>query len=224
MSQGPNRERKSHKMAPKQRAGMGKPASEGLSFLPPLAYEPLREILDEHGLRGLPVLLSLYRLSGTEIERCDVKGTSLILHGPDGSEQARWPLDKRLVGAVSATLRTLKASKGRLSDLLSKTVTRKLRRRMVSAHPWVVHLRITVGLMHRLGDAAAVDALRDRPDQLRAWRRSPWASAQEIEPLTTEAVASAYDEAEAPFWQRIDGLMSDDDRRVLASLSKEQGP
>jgi hypothetical protein len=221
MSQGPSRERRSHKMAPRLRAGIGKPAHEGLSFLPPLAYKTLMDILNEHGLRGLPVLLCLCRLSGTEIERCHLDGPSLVLQGPDGSEQARWPLDAQLADAVSETLHTLTVSNRRLSDLLSKTVTRQLRRRMLAAHPWAVHLRITVGLLHRLGDAAAVAALRERPDQLRAWRRSPWATAQDLEPLTTDAVANAYDDAEAPFWERVDARLTDEDRRALASLSQE---
>lgn len=96
--------------------------------------------------------------------------------------------------------------------------------RMGPAHPWVCHLRITVGLLHRLGDAAAVAALRERPDHLRAWRRSPWATAEEMEPLTTDAVACAYDEAEAPFWEKVSALLNDEDRQVLASLAQEQSP
>jgi hypothetical protein len=221
MSQGPNWERSRRGLVPRRRGGIGKPARQGLSFLPPVAYAPLRAILERHKLGALPVLLCLCRLSGSELKRCAVRGSSLVLLDEEGLEQARWPLDEELVRPVAETLATLEQTATRLSDLLTKRVTCELRRCMAPEHPWVVHLRVTIGLLHRLGDAAAVAALRDRPDALRAWRRSPWAHAEDIEPLTTEAVASAYDEAEAAFWQRVAGLLSDDDCRVLGALSRE---
>jgi len=221
MSQGPHWERSRRRGAKWRRAGIGKPAQQGLSFLPPVAFAPLRAILEEYQLSALPVLLCLCRLSGAEIDRCELRGSNLVLLDDDREETARWPLDEHLMEPVAQTLATLEKARTRLSDLLTKRVTRELRRRLLPEHPWVVHLRVTVRLLHRLGDAAAVAALRDRPDALRAWRRSPWVHAEDIEPLTTEAVASAYDEAEAPFWQRVDELLSEDDRRALQALSLE---
>jgi hypothetical protein len=180
-------------------------------------------VLGELGLAGLPTLVCLLRLSGSEIARCSLDANQLVLGEQDDSREVRWTLPENLVPAVRDTLERLGGAPGRrVSDLLDRKVTPEVRRRLAAAgHPWAVHVQVGMHVLHRLGDAAAARRFGDRPDVLRAWRRSSWASFEEVLPLTTDVVADDYDEAEDGFWRKVSSLMSEAERSALAELDKE---
>ena len=218
---GPHRERTRRGMARRVPAGRGKPASEGLTFLPAPGEAALKALLAERGLSGLPVALCLLRMSGAEWHRSQVEASHVESFGSDDELQASWDLPEdqpSLAGALEALTRVRGKGARWVSDVLADEITPALRKRLLPEQAWAVHLRITVALLHRVADAAAVAALRERPDWLRAWRRSPWADADEMTPPTTAEVASAYETGEAPFWGVVEAKLTDEDRATLAGL------
>ncbi len=226
MSTGPYREKRRSRPVAKTRAGRGKPSTSGLGFLPAAAVPIVLDVLGELGLGGIPTLVCLYRLSGAEIARCALEGNRLVLSDESGNAEASWVLPEALIEAVANTLDTLRAKPGRkVSDLLDDKVTPEVRRRLAAAgHPWAVHVQVGMHVLHRLGDAAAAKRFGARPDVLRAWRRSSWASFEEVLPLTTDVVAADYDEAEGGFWQLVESLMGDEEKAAFAELDREDSP
>lgn len=223
MSTGAHRDSRRGKPVAKGRAGRGKPAKRGLNFLPEQAKPIVKAVLAEQGLAGLPVLVCLCRQSGGEIVRCRMEGPRVVLPGPGGQVVATWTLPGNLVEAVGETLTTLAGKEGRtISDLLDKKVTLEVRRRLVAeGYLWARHVVVGMNVLHRLADAAAGRRFWDRPDKLRAWRRSAWATPEDVLPPTVDVVAADYDEAEAAFWDLVAKRLSPADHAALAALEEE---
>jgi len=204
---------------PATRPGRGKPARQGLSFLPVEAQRVAKEILAEEGLSGLPILVCLCRLTGGEAVGCRLEGRRLVLPGPDGSPKASWPLPERLVPDVAETLTTLAQAPGRgVSDVLSRLQRVVASRLSEQGYLWARHVVFGMNILHVLADAAAAKIWWERPDKLRAWRRSAWAVPEEVLPASTDVVAADYDEAEAPFWDAVAARLSAADRAALEAL------
>lgn len=221
MSPGANRDRNARGLVQPTRAGRGKSAKSGLSFLPDEAQEVLAGVLAEKRLAGLSVLCVLCRLTSGEIARCRLDGTRLVLDNTKGEAIARWPLPEHLVEAVRETLVTLDAPSARLvSDLLGDTVSVTVRERLAArGHLWARHVQVGMTVLHHLGDAAAAEVLRERPDRLRAWRRSIWATPDDVLPATTVTVAADYDACEAGFWDLVNTKLTPTDAAALAALT-----
>jgi hypothetical protein len=184
----------------------------------------IKEVLAEQGLAGLPVLVCLCRHTGGEVVRCRLEGSRLILPGPGDGAVASWPLPVHLVAPVTETLATLAGEKGRkVTDLLDHKVTPDVRARLAAeGHLWSRHVVAGMNNLHRLADAAAAKLFWDRPERLRAWRRSAWATPDEVLPPSTDVVADDYDEAEAPFWALVAARLTAKDREGLARLDWDE--
>ncbi|MHB1721180.1 MAG: hypothetical protein ACYCS4_13975 [Acidimicrobiales bacterium] len=135
---------------------------------------------------------------------------------------ATWTLPATLAATVEKTLAVLSDKEGRaISDLLDRKVTLEVRRRLAAGgHLWARHVVVGMNVLHRLADGAAARRFWDRPEHLRAWRRSAWATPEEVLPPSVDVIAADYDDAEAPFWHLVAKLLSQEDMEALAALEE----
>lgn len=209
--------------------GANKRVGEGLTFLPRATWSVVSDVLEESGLRGLVVLIAVCGLQGAEIPRCRLDGDDVtywqnfIVH--------RWPLDPDSANLVRATLATLSRAREekptirletQVANLLHDKVTKEVRKRLTqSGIVWAEHVNVSVTTLRALGVEVALRRYRDRREFLRAYRRTAYAHPEDIENPSSEETMTLFDNAVAPFWERVGELLSLETRSAIAALSSQ---
>ncbi len=181
----------------------GKPRHTGLTVIPRIVFEELKQLLEEQHCAGLLVAFCVLRLEAREVValRVDASQVGRFFLAEDGEI---FDLPETEAAALEEALRVV-AKRGLDGPRLARWLYgqgRALQRRL-SNLPWAAHIRVSVHLLHLVGDELAVEHFGNRPDQLRAYTRSRYTSCEDLRPRASERSVALYGEAMGEFFVTV---------------------
>lgn len=178
----------------------GKPRHTGLPLIPRVVFDELDRLLDSQGAAGLLIAFCVLRLEASEVValRADPSHAGRFVLEKDGEafdlpdEEAR--VLEEALGFV--------AERGLDGPRLARWLYgqgRVLQGRLAD-RPWAIHVRVSVRLLHLVGDELAVESFGRRTDQLRAYARSRYARPDDLRPRASETTVARYGVAMQEFF------------------------
>lgn len=183
--------------------GAGKPRHTGLPLIPRVVFGELEQLLVEQGCSGLLIAFCVLRLQASEVAalRVDPSQPGRFVVGHDGEI---FDLPGEEACALDEALRFV-ATRGFDGPRLARWIYgqgRAIQRRL-SDHPWALHIRVSVHLLHLVGDELAVEGFGNRLDQLRAYTRSRYTRCDDLRPRVSERSVALYREAMREFFVTV---------------------
>lgn len=168
-----------------------------------IVFEELEQLLEEQNCAGLLVAFCVLRLEAREVValRVDPSQVGKFFLQEDGEI---FDLPEQEASALGEALRFV-AERGLDGPRLARWIYgqgRALQRRL-SNLPWAAHIRVSVHLLHLVGDELAVEHFGNRPDQLRAYTRSRYTSCEDLRPRASERSVALYGEAMGAFFATV---------------------
>lgn len=224
MSAGSHRDRVGDRLVKKAGRGSAKPSREGWGYAPDGLLPVLLEVLEAKGLLALAFLIGVLHLTNREIMTCELEGALLVAYDHRGEPSLRAELPRDIAELVGSFILVRPKSDRVLSDQLTKTVGREVRRRLKGEKKdWAQGLHISATFIGRIGWDLALRRYRDRPDILRALARSRYARADTLGTAVTAEVAEAIDEARSDFFNSWAAQLSPAAREAHERIAASHG-
>lgn len=229
MSTGPDRGRKRQGLVSRTRTGQGKPHGEGLTIIPRVVFPTLWMVLEKEGWLGIIPACCICHLSGAQIMESQIEESELVVFS--GGRTRRFPLTEsdakrveqlleKIAGAVDKENFTEARKRNFVAEFLNRKIQPAVRKHLASlGYEWSNHVNINITTLHRVGAEQLVAGWGTRREFVRAYFRSPRAHPEDVIPDTTEEIMRAYDSAVAPFWRRVDSLLTSPARTAIARLA-----
>ncbi|MHB8294525.1 MAG: UvrD-helicase domain-containing protein [Acidimicrobiales bacterium] len=178
----------------------GKPRHTGLPLIPRVVFDELDRLLASQGSAGLLVAFCALRLEASEVVslRNDPSHPGQFVVGVEGDA---FDLPDEEAHALEQALGFV-TKRGFDGPRLARWLYgqgRVLQRQIVD-RPWAMHVRVSVHLLHLVGDELAVESFGSRLDQLRAYARSRYARPDDLRPRSSGKTVAPYGVAMQDFF------------------------